>query len=370
MSRRHRLFTLVAGLTALTLALSACGDDQESAAAQAGAGCASMTPAHLLLQTADLDVSYIPYGILAKELGYFAEECVDMTIDVTADATVQSLLNKKTDFGMSAPDVALTAGGDKPLAARMVYNIIPELNIYLAVLPDSPIQSVGDLKGAKIGLSNSSPFYDAFLRESLQPAGLTLDDVQLVTTGYGSTPVNALKSGEVDAVLYWPGMYTAWQNTGLQTRLLAGQDWSHSYDGLGLMARNDTIEQQPELVESVSRAISRSTVYLKKYPESAVKIFWAAYPERAPLPGTDEDDALKKDLAVLQSTLGSMHVAEHPDDYTWGIQTTERWAGQIAYDQRNGIVDKALKLDPADYFTAQFIEAANDFDPAAIKEQS
>jgi len=360
-----------AGAAAVATLLSACGGGSGgAAAATAGADCTSTTSAGLLIQTADLDVSYVPYGILADELGYFADECIDMSVDVTADSVVQPLLNGKTDFGMSAPSEVLTAGAGEAMGAKVFYNLIPELNIDLAVLPDSPITSVADLKGATVGISNSSTYYDAFMRESLTAAGLDLDDITFVATGYGSTPLNALKNGDVDAVLYWPGIYTAWANTGLDVRLLEGTDWSQDMDGIGLIARDDTITDDPDLVEGVSRALSRAIVYAKRYPESVVKLFWENYPERAPLPGDDEDTALEEDVTLLNTTLTSMHVDQHEEDYDWGVQTTQRWQNAIDYNQGNGILDDSLTIDPDDFFTNEFNDAANDFDRSEIVEQS
>jgi NitT/TauT family transport system substrate-binding protein len=164
-------------------------------------------------------------------------------------------------------------------------------------------------------------------------------------------------------------MFTSWEAAGYDMRILKGTEWSAGFDGIGLSVRDETLKEDPELVESVSRAIARSTVYLQRFPESAVRIFWEAYPERAPLPGADEDAALERDLAVLDSTLETMGAMEHDEDYTWGIQTLERWTNQIAYMQASGTVDPAATIDPTAFFSADHIEAANDFDRDEITEQ-
>jgi len=357
-----------AALATGALLLSGCATEVTPTAA-VEVDCATTTESHLLLSTFDLDVSYIPYGILADELGYFDDECIDMTLEVTSSGATQSLIGGQTDFAMSGPEQLVSANNGAAFGAKMVYNYIPNLNIYLGVLADSDIESTADLAGKTIGLEGSSSMYDAFLTESLEPFDLGLDDITTIVTGYGVTPAEALKSGEVDAVLYWPGMFTSWEAAGYDIRILDGTEWSAGFDGIGLAARDDTIADSPELVEAVSRAIARSTVYLQKYPDSAVRIFWEAYPERAPLPGADEDAALERDLAVLESTLETMGVMEHDEDYSWGTQSLERWTNQIAYVQEAGIVDPTITIDPTDFFFADLNEAANDFDHDAITEQ-
>jgi NitT/TauT family transport system substrate-binding protein len=362
-------WTGTAVLATGALLLSGCAAGAEATTSEAAAACETTTPTHLLLGTADLDVSYIPYGILADELGYFDDECVDMTLEVTAGGGVQSLLAGQTDFAMSGPEQLVAANNGAPIGAKTIYNYIPDLNIYLGVLADSDIESTADLAGKTIGLESASPMYDSFLTKSLEPHGLGLDDITTITTGYGATPAEALESGEVDAVLYWPGMFTSWEAAGYDMRILTGTEWSAGFDGIGLSVRDETLEEDPELVETVSRAIARSTVYLKRYPESAVRIFWEAYPERAPLPGADEEEALERDLAVLESTLDTMGVMENDEDYTWGTQTLDRWTNQIAYMQASGTVDPAATIDPTLFFSADHIEAANDFDLDEITEQ-
>lgn len=367
LSARRRVITAAALVAASALVLTGCSGSAD-AAAEAGADCESTTSAGLLLGTADLDVSYIPYGILADELGYFAEECIDLSVEVAADGTLQSLLADKTDFAMGTPSIPLTAADGEPIGAKLVYNLIPDMNIYLGVLGDSDIESVEDLKGATIGVSGSSPFYDAYMERSLSQYGLSLADVTVITTGYGATPTEALESGEVDAVLYWPGLFTSWKLAGYDIRILDGTEWSADFDGIGIIARDDTIENDPELVEGFARAVAKSSVYLQRFPESAVKLFWEAYPERAPLPGADEEEALANDLEILDATLVSMDITEHDADYSWGVQTAERWDAQIEYLKTSGIIGADAAADPSAFFTDEFTAAANDFDRDDIVE--
>ncbi|GAA1704997.1 ABC transporter substrate-binding protein [Microbacterium sediminicola] len=358
---------MAAGLAVVgAIALAGCsGTTAETDASQ----CEEMTPAHLVIGTADLDVSYIPYGILADELGYFADECIDMTVDAAAEGLFQSLLSGQADFIMSSPSESLFAGNGDAVGTKIIYNLIPDLNIALAVLEESDLTSVGELEGAVIGTWGIGPYADAYVARSLEPYGLTLDDVSFIATGYGSTPMQALETGEVDAVLYWPGLYTSWALAGYPTRILEGNEWASTMDGIGIMTTDAIVDENPELIEGVSRALAKSTVYLKRYPESAVQIFWDAYPERAPLPGADTETAMADDLAILETTLISMDVPDHDDDYLWGIQTAGRWENQIDYFIETGMIAPTGEVLPEWFFVTDQIEAANDFDHDAIVEQ-
>lgn len=370
LTRGLRAGTAVAAVVGMTAALAGCASSGPGdSAGAASLDCAEMTPAHLVIGTADLDVSYIPYGILADELGYFADECIDMTIDAAADGLLQSLTTGQVDFIMSSPSEPLFSGNGASIETKMIYNLIPDLNISLAVSEDSPSTSVEDLAGGVIGTWGVGPYADAYVTRSLEPYGLSKDDVTIIETGYGTTPMQALESGEVDAVLYWPGLYTSWELAGYDIRVLEGTEWSGTMDGIGIMTTDAIVADDPALVEGVSRALAKSAVYLKRYPESAVRIFWSAYPERAPLPGEDESAALSDDLAILQTTLDTMGITDRPEGTLWGDQTAERWQNQIDYFVETGMITPTGEVLPEEFFTADHIAAANEFDHDAIVEE-
>ena len=68
----------------------------------------------------------------------------------------------------------------------------------LVVMADGPIESIGDLRGRKIGFSVGG-FEDALLKTILEKYGISLDDVTLVNVNFALSP--ALISGQVDAVI-------------------------------------------------------------------------------------------------------------------------------------------------------------------------
>lgn len=361
--RKHRIqLTLAAGIAVATLAVSGCASADSTTASTAD--CTTMTKTSLLIGTADLDVSYTPYGLLADELGYFADECLDVDIQAST-AGDQALLSNKTDFVMSSPDGQIIQAETAQQPEKMVYNLIPQLNLQIGVKEGSSITTAADLKGKKIGVPALGPIYDTYLTKLLADSGATLKDITYVSTGYGVTAMESLKSGAIDAVLVWPGLWTSYKLAGYNFTLLPDPAWTTDYDGIGLAARTDYIADNPKVIEGMSRAIAKSAVYLQKFPEQAVKLFWKTYPERAPLPGADEATALKNDMAVLQATLTSMRIDTLGDDHQWGIQTLDRWTAQIAYNRAAGLITK--DLDPASFFYSDQIEAANDFDHDAIK---
>ncbi len=72
--------------------------------------------------------------------------------------------------------------------------------VVLAVGKDRPFRSIADLKGRKIGVTapnSSSHFFVLYL---MAKAGLAPDDVSFVGVGGGERAVDAMKTGEIDAI--------------------------------------------------------------------------------------------------------------------------------------------------------------------------
>jgi NitT/TauT family transport system substrate-binding protein len=366
MTHARRPLALAAALSTLGLLLTACGGEEADGAAAPATDCPTTTPVTLMMGTADLDVSYAPYGILAEQLGYFDAECLDVTIETTGSSTTtgQALMGGTAQIAMQSPDNLVIAYESDPLPIKMFHNLVPKSIYTLAVSNGSPITDFSALKGATIGVTAQSSLYNAYLQTRLAEVGLRLDDVSIVVTGYGATSMEALDSGQVDAVLAWPGLWTSYRNAGYDFTLLPEADWQNDYYGIGLGATTEYIEQNPEVIEAVSRGVAKSTVFLHENPEAAVRLFWEAYPERGPLPGQDEDAEMDKQVAVLNSSLEQMRVSDFPVDHAWGAQDAQTWQRHIDYDRAAGLL--TVDVTPDELFTDEFNAAANEFDHDAI----
>ena len=359
--RRHgRSAALAASAVLLPALLAGCGgDDAASAAAQ---DCESTEKVTIMMGTSDMDISYAPYASLADELGYFAEECLDVTVTTTGGSTTtpQAVMGGVADIAIQTPDSLIAAAGEERLPIKIFYNLLPRSSYEIAVLPGSGIESDADLAGKVVGFPAISDSNVGYLETRLKEAGVDPAGLQHVATGYGATSAESLKRGEIDAFVGWPGLWASFENAGYDIDVLPAPQWQNDYYGIGLGATDDYIEDNPEVIEGVSRAVARSTVFLKENPDAAVRLFWEEYPQRGPLPGEDEDKAFEQTRAVLQATIDTMRLEDFENDHQWGVQSEELWAGQVAYNRQVGLISQ--DLDPSLFFTDEFNEAANDFD--------
>ena len=216
--------------------------------------------------------------IVAQERGFFAAHGLEVEIIAPSDPNDPPKLVAagKADIGVSyQPQLHIQVAEGLPLV-RFGTLVATPLNT-LVVLEDSPIKTLADLKGRKIGFSVGG-FEDALLRAMLAPHGLGLDDVTLINVNFSLSP--ALISGQVDAVI------GAFRNFELNQMDIVGKPGrafyveEHgvpAYDELILVARDDRTGD-PRL-RAFLDALEQGVQYLVNHPDESWALFVKGRPE-------------------------------------------------------------------------------------------
>ncbi len=222
---------------------------------------------------------------VALERGEFAKRGLEVKFIAPADPNDPPKLVAagRADVAVSyQPQLHLQVEAGLPLT-RIGTLIATPLNS-VVVLADSPIRSIADLKGRKIGFSVGG-FEDALLGAMLAKHGLSLDDVELINVNFSLSP--SLMSGQVDAVI------GAFRNFELNQMDIAGrpgrafyleEEGIPAYDELVLVAKNDRLGD-PRL-RAFLDAIEAGTQYIINHPDAAWKLFLKGH--------KDLDDELNK----------------------------------------------------------------------------
>ena len=209
---------------------------------------------------------------VAKERGEFARRGLEVELIAPADANLPPKLVAagRADLAISyQPQLHLQVAQGLPLT-RIGTLVATPLNS-LVVLEDSPIRSIADLKGSKVGFSVGG-FEDALLGAMLARHGLSIDDVELVNVNFSLSP--SLMSGQVDAVI------GAFRNFELNQMDIEGrpgrafyleEEGVPAYDELIVVARNDRLSD-PSFVAFLD-AIEVGTQYMINYPDAAWELF-------------------------------------------------------------------------------------------------
>src|SRR6266536_3022907 len=178
----HRLNSLTLG--ALFASIAVCAGAEEIAVGNYGVSANGM-----------------PFGV-ALVKGYFKDEGLNITGLISSAGGGTSLRNMLAGGGVPYGEVnpgvvvsAILAGADLRIISD---NVLTVAEFVWAVKPDSPIKSIKDFKGRKIGYTNPRSTSQALAILLLQAAGYKPDEAELVKTGGFGEGVAALDIGAID----------------------------------------------------------------------------------------------------------------------------------------------------------------------------
>jgi NitT/TauT family transport system substrate-binding protein len=139
---------------------------------------------------------------IAEELGYFKERGIKLEINIGAspDGALAQLMAGQKDIAMTGavPLTAAVANGLPVVAVLNAQDQNPIATFGLIVKGDSPIKTIADLKGKKIGLPGLASPQGSALWKTLEQNGMTKDDVELVNLPFPGV-LEAIEAGTVDA---------------------------------------------------------------------------------------------------------------------------------------------------------------------------
>lgn len=144
-----------------------------------------------------------------------------------------------------------------------------------AIVVTKYIKTVSDLKGKKIVCSEGTASHSLLLN-TLEAAGLSNSDVEIVMTGYGSTVADAFKSGQVDAAVVFTPDDEACMKAVPGTHVLVSTKNANTLVTDGFLAHKEWLDKNPDkakrLIEALLWANSEITNNKERYKE-ACRVF-------------------------------------------------------------------------------------------------
>ncbi|MGZ3198137.1 MAG: ABC transporter substrate-binding protein [Croceibacterium sp.] len=312
-----RALMMTAGLAALALALSACGEKKESVTSSGGTQ--SMTVMLDWFPNAD-HVGI--YQALAD--GDFEKAGLNVHIQVPSDPALPLKLLEagKTDVAISyEPEVMLAR--DKGEALVSVAAIVQEPLTSIVSIGSKHIRTAADLRGKRVGEAGI-PYQHAFLTTILAHAHVPAGSVKEINVGANLIP--AMLSGRVGATLgsYWNYEAIQLQRMHKHPKVIRmDQVGVPTYDELVVVARKSTVVDHPDELRRFVQALGRGYGAVRRDPQAAVNNLVKANP------GLDAG----VQLASVKATLPAFF----PSDASkpWGWQSASQWNafGQWMLDQ-------------------------------------
>lgn len=207
----------------------------------------------------------------AHALGYFQTEGLDLTLEVAGSSTnlMKGLRDGSILIGhMASGNVIRAVNGGEDFFIAM------GVNRPLFTLVTAPeIDSLGELRGKRVGVDNLRSGYVYLVRELLRKAGLGEQDYRVRDVGGVDARYRALLAGELDAALLSVprDLQAVAQGYRVVSRVDASVD---EYTGSVAVARRSWAESHREILVGYLRAYRRALdwLYNPAHEDAAVEI--------------------------------------------------------------------------------------------------
>jgi NitT/TauT family transport system substrate-binding protein len=216
---------------------------------------------------------------VAMAKGYFKEEGLNITGLISSAGGGTSLRNMLAGGGVPYGEVnpgvvvsAILAGADLRIVSD---NVLTVAEFVWAVKLDSPIKSIKDFKGKKIGYTNPRSTSQALARMLLQAGGYTEADAELVKTGGFGEGIAALDSGQIDVA---PITEPLWSKVKTKYRaVVVANDVLPPLDNVVGVATVEMMEKRGDFIRAVIRARRKAVIFMKEHPDEAAAIVAKEY---------------------------------------------------------------------------------------------
>ena len=219
----------------------------------------------------------MPFAV-AMEKGMFKAEGANVTGILSSPGggtTLRNMLAGSAPFAEVNPNAVIAAVQQGANIKIVSDDVLTVAEFVWAVKPNSPIRSVADLKGRKIGYTQPRSTSQALSTLVLQSGGLKTEDATLVKTGGFGEGVAALDIDLVDAT---PMPEPIWSKFHTKYRAIAiAADILPPITNVVGVAAPDVSPAGREFVRAVIRARRRAVEYMKANPDESGDIIAKVY---------------------------------------------------------------------------------------------
>ena len=267
-ANKTSLGVLAAG-AALTLTVTACGGEADSAADEGG-----LTP----VTVGVLPITAVAPLYLGVEQGLFEEQGLDVTIETGGGGatTVPRVVSGELDFAfgnLASVIIAREQGLPLTLVANGMTTTGDAATDYsaLVVPPDSDVTGAADLDGATVAIDNLNNIGDTSVRNSVRVDGGDPTDLEFIELAFPDMP-SALSNGQVDAAWVVEPFLTIALEQGATE--IAGNfvDLHEDLSVAAYFTGEELIQGDPETVDAFSEAMDASLTYAEDNPEETAQI--------------------------------------------------------------------------------------------------
>jgi len=303
-------------------------------------------------------------------MGFFKEEGLEVEVipfKGGSGVLIPQIVNKSITIGFPTLDVMIIARqpGRDYMPLKFFYNMTRTSIYEIVVLDNSPIKQLSDLKGKTMGVGGltwgSIPIAKAMFKEEGLEVG---KDLELIAVGQGASAYQAMTSGRIAALYLFDVPHAELEAMGTKIRRLFIKE---KYDTLGsnsLIAHEDIIKSQGNLLARFGRAIAKGTIASDVNTSAAVRMFWKYYPELKPTQGTEEE-IIQNSVKVLSVRLKRMLSFPSGSPKRFGEFPHQMWKSYVEVLHTGGQTT-TTDISVDSLYTNEFIQEFNAFDIQSV----
>lgn len=216
--------------------------------------------------------AYLPLTI-AEQLGFFKAEGLDVQVTDFADAAsaTQALLSGNADICSGSFERTLNLQSKNQMVrAFVLQSRTPQMAFGMSTRSLPNTASMTDLRGKKIGVVALDSAASLMTQLLLVKAGLNAQDVNLLPVGSSGIALNAIRSGQIDALCSADPVMTMLEQKGdvkiiSDTRTLRGTSelFGGSMPSACLYANSEFVLRHPNTCQALTHAIVHSLKWLQ-----------------------------------------------------------------------------------------------------------
>jgi NitT/TauT family transport system substrate-binding protein len=302
----------------------------------------------------------MPGYYVSQDVGYFTDDGLEVEL-VIVDGTsqvIQQLIAGNIDVGVGGPPPAVLLAGTEGSDVAAYYQI-DQRNIFDIVVPaDSDVETLEDLEGQVLGVTNFSggeiPVVNAALEGAGFYDGANYVGLEVVAVGDGGPQVAA--AFEADRIAAFSGGDADTlnlQQAGLELRSILPEEYAVIPGNL-IMATREVLDTRADVMARFGRAFAKGTVFAIASPTAALELGCEFAPESC----TDQEFA---ELAMEYY----VDLETPPEGSPMGAINMTGWEAVLEILQNQGEVGDDFELDP--YVDDSLLDEINDFDRAAVE---
>ena len=270
--------------------------------------------------------------LVAQDAGYFEDAGLDVSLDAPSDPSlpIKLVAAGKVDLALSyEPEVLLAR--EQGLDVVAVGAVVNRPLTSMIWLKKSKVKRVADLKGKTVSTAGIA-YQQAYLKTILARAGLSENDVKQVSVSQGLVP--SIVSGSAQATL---GPF--WNIEGIDLKMSGQKPVVNpvdklgvpTYDELVLVARGETVRDDPDSIRLFMGALARGTAEAAAKPNQATASVMAA------------NDALKPQVTAAQVKATLPILDNKTKSRPYGYMDSSDWQLFINWMVENGLLENPAR---------------------------